>query len=980
MVLNKIFQPLLTPFTKNKWQSRNPEVRKKAVQELPVSDQETLSQIAMNDLDESIRAIAANKLSDLDLLQTIIIKCTSETVKQTAQNRLFQLLCGLKHPIPEYDIRETMIRGSRNPALLEFVAANADQATLREITIKRINRDPLLGDIALSDTNSQVRQLAARQIAKRSTLERVAKNSRRKDKRVYKIVKTKLDRIIDDEVRPALLAAEVIDICDKLQKLHKRNLLLQEKTTFANYVKRWNEIKNFANKETTEQFQSICSDITNSIDKLEQQKQKEQQSTQILETLLGNLSSVIDELLNAREVEEPDLNSIDTNEKTIQNLGHEFDSIIKTLTDQDIINTYNNKFQAILDLADAQNEPQISDNSLEKLKSFTEQAETMLEKSAFILEKTISALQQKFSLQIESTNFTNDELEQYQQRFNSAIGSLKEKLAIQQNTASQFKNQIENKTKQIKTSISDGQVSKADKSLHELLRQIDKSSSLSISEKQHYHQHLKQIQSELGDLSSWRNWAHGHERENLTHEAEKIAQEAQNSTQLNTEFTDIMAQVNELRKKWKTMRSHTPDELWQRFNNACNLAYERCTPFIEQQTATRQANLEAKHALCEQLEQYIESTGWPTAKDAPIDTSINWIQVDKITKQARKEWSEIGYVDRKVHKQILKRFDHSIAIIREELKKAWRINLDLFYDLINKVEALHETLDDDLPGAIQHAKEYQQQWKKIGPVSAHQRNKIWKNFRSACDVIFAKRQEGVEQKNEQNNERLREKEAICENLEALNQQPLNSKDLENAYHDIQLLWKGLEPKAKAISKEVNRRYKKAKETYYDKLNALISLEQEQQLDLLKQKAELCTQVEAMPDTEEETSTQLQEKWQQLSPLPHSLDSRLNKRFENALSSAAKDKEAFKQKELETKQQFCLKHEILLGIDSPEEDQQARMEMQVELLNSNLGQNRNDEAQDSQASSYELQQQWYSLTNYTQDKSLEKRFIKLLSNE
>jgi len=57
-----------------------------------------------------------------------------------------------------------------------------------------------------------------------------------------------------------------------------------------------------------------------------------------------------------------------------------------------------------------------------------------------------------------------------------------------------------------------------------------------------------------------------------------------------------------------------------------------------------------------------------------------------------------------------------------------------------------------------------------------------------------------------------------------------------------------------------------------------------------------------------------------------------------------------------------------------------MEMQVELLNSNLGQNRNDEAQDSQASSYELQQQWYSLTNYTQDKSLEKRFIKLLSNE
>ena len=181
MVLNKILKPILTPFSKDKWQSRNPEVRKKAIQELPVSAQDILAEVAMNDPDETIRALAANRLNDLDLLQTIIMKGTNGTVKQAAENRLFQLLSGLKHPVPEYDVREKMIRGSRNPALLEFVAANADKAELRELTIKRISRDPLLGDIALTDTNAQVRQLAAQQIAKRSTLERVAKNSRRKD-------------------------------------------------------------------------------------------------------------------------------------------------------------------------------------------------------------------------------------------------------------------------------------------------------------------------------------------------------------------------------------------------------------------------------------------------------------------------------------------------------------------------------------------------------------------------------------------------------------------------------------------------------------------------------------------------------------------------------------------------------------------------------------------------------------------------------
>ncbi len=155
-LLNKLFNPLISSFSKDKWQSRNPEIRKKAVLDLPVSDQETLNDIAMNDSEESIRAIAANKLSDLDLLQTIIMKGTNGTVKEAAQNRLFQLICGLKHPIPDYDVREKMIRGSRNSALLEFVAANADDASLREITIKKISRDPLLGDIALTDENPHI--------------------------------------------------------------------------------------------------------------------------------------------------------------------------------------------------------------------------------------------------------------------------------------------------------------------------------------------------------------------------------------------------------------------------------------------------------------------------------------------------------------------------------------------------------------------------------------------------------------------------------------------------------------------------------------------------------------------------------------------------------------------------------------------------------------------------------------------------------
>ena len=114
MVLTKIIKPIFTPFSRQKWQSKNPEVRKKAIAELPNSEQAIIYEIAMNDVDESIRVLAAARLNDLDLLQTIIMKGTNSQVKDAAQLKLFQLLSGLKHPVPEYTIREKMIHGTRN--------------------------------------------------------------------------------------------------------------------------------------------------------------------------------------------------------------------------------------------------------------------------------------------------------------------------------------------------------------------------------------------------------------------------------------------------------------------------------------------------------------------------------------------------------------------------------------------------------------------------------------------------------------------------------------------------------------------------------------------------------------------------------------------------------------------------------------------------------------------------------------------------
>ena len=974
MVLNKLFKPIISPFTKEKWQSKNTEVRKKAVQELPVSAQETLADIAVNDSDETIRAIAASKLSDLDLLQTIIMKGTNGTVKEAALTRLFQLLSGIKHPVPDFQVREKMIRGSRNSALLEFVAANAHEASLREIAIPRISRDPLLGDIALTDENAGIRQLAARQIAKRSTLERVAKQSRRKDKRVYKIVKTKLDKIIEDEERPVRLAAEVIEICDKLEKLKKRNRLLQEKTTFENFVTRWSEIQNFASEELTERYHAICEDIITRMDELEHRQQEQQTALVKLDTLLSALSSTVDELLQSSDRGEAEARQQEDRHKIITNLGMEWDETLKALEDKQLIEEYNRKFQTLLDLLDNQSHTEDHGCDTDKLNNLIAQAENMLHKDAYIPEKTLAALQDKFQQRIKDSAGTN--IEARQEHFNNIITQLKDRLAVQQEKAAQLKTSIEQKNQSIKQLISDGHVSKADKQLHELFKIIDNSEVLSSAEKNHYHQILHDIRATLGDLSAWKNWAHDKERENLIQRAQQVLEQARNSTSLDTEFTEITAEIKALRKQWKTLRSRTQESMWQQFNNTCNEAYSLCSPYIEQQAAQRKANLKAREQLCEQLETYIDSMGWPTEEDAPVDESIDWIKVDKITRQARKEWSEIGFVERKKHKAINQRFDKDIEIIRNELKKVWHINQQQFNDLIHKVQQLHELMDDDLNTAINKAKQYQQDWKKIGPVSPFQRNKLWKKFRAACDVIFDKRKQQIEQKQSHNTERLREKEAICENLEALNQQPLKRRDLEQAFKDIENLWQELAPEAKAISREVNARYKKAREAFDKKLDDLKAREQAQQIERLKQKAELCSRLEAIESADQAVIEDIEQQWQTLDALPTSLEQAIQNRYQSALEHIEQDHKDLIEKEQQQKQQFCLKYEILSGHPSPEDQQQARMAMQVELLNSNLG-HRSESAENS-ITRYQLQKQWYVMSNYSQDKALQARFEALLS--
>ncbi len=61
-------------------------------------------------------------------------------------------------------------------------------------------------------------------------------------------------------------------------------------------------------------------------------------------------------------------------------------------------------------------------------------------------------------------------------------------------------------------------------------------------------------------------------------------------------------------------------------------------------------------------------------------------------------------------------------------------NLQLKIELCIQAEALQNSTD--WKKTMDELIELQKRWKEIGPVSAKISEKIWKRFRSACDVFF----------------------------------------------------------------------------------------------------------------------------------------------------------------------------------------------------------------------------------------------------
>jgi hypothetical protein len=254
------------------------------------------------------------------------------------------------------------------------------------------------------------------------------------------------------------------------------------------------------------------------------------------------------------------------------------------------------------------------------------------------------------------------------------------------------------------------------------------------------------------------------------------------------------------------------NEIWERFKEATSQINKRHHEYFEKQKDDQRKNLDAKIALCQEVESIT------------LLEIKNFRDFDEKAEKVvalQKMWRTIGFAPKKQNNKIYQRFRDACDAFFEKKrgfyadnKEMQQNNLQLKIDLCVQAEALQESTD--WKAASDALIKLQKDWKEIGPVPRKQSEKSWKRFRKACDHFFERKTGHFAELDTSYEDNLKAKVAVIEELEKF--EP--GSDVQAAFERLKELQRkfteiGFVPFNK--KDEITNRYRDAINREFDKL-------------------------------------------------------------------------------------------------------------------------------------------------------------------
>lgn len=956
-----MFKALFKP----KWQHKDPLVRKRAVLDFNparAEDRAALLQVARADSDAEVRSAALKRIADLDVLAGVAQADANENVRSLANQRFGLLLCGIEHSVATLADRLQRLAALSDVKLIEDVARRGVESGLRRAALQRVEREALLGDIALQDADAELRYAAVARIQQKSTLERVAKQARMKDKRVSAAAREKLEQMAADEERPTRLRTQARHVCAALEALARASdwmvvgaRLTRIEADWKQLHAEWDAVKDGAfDADLSARFSAARAAFDTAFAQHEQALREQREAEAQREAVLARKQELCEQLERLLgEVKQQAAPALDDAEHISRALR-----LIRTSWDEagslpgSDEQLWSARFSGLAEQIEAvvRDIPQFRAAQAAVVDVET-RVQAALVSTDVLAERDIKAFDKQLNAVARPQHFALDPAPQ--QRIHAVLEQLRARNAQQLQKISADVATFTRLVGDITQATDDGQSQIAGE-LHRQAQEVYDglpAPDAATLRKQEVYRRFQAAAKNVRVLWSWKRWAGAPVKENLVAEMESLAAQLQQGPELERDYHDIADKIRAARDQWKELGATDnagAKALWERFKNACDVAYAPCEVFFAREREQRKQHAAQKTAMCDGLEQFIAGCDWEHA---------DWKKIERLLRTAREEWNAIGPVDRAQSNALNKRFRVVMDDLAARLSAERKLNKSKKETLIRRMEQLADSVKDllaDSPAlkdAITQSKQLQSQWKQIG--QSAESNSLWNSFRAASDRIFAQREAVHAAQDQQRQEHLASAQALCAQVEEFAR--LQGDALRQARGKVQQAKADFERVGalpKEAEREVTQHFQRACREFEQREKAGLRHEREQSARLFERKVELCDQLENAADgllsgalTPETAAAQMlaaQEAWQALASLPDDVEQRLSTRFQAAaetlhgLQGPQRDTIAAQlakraQENLVSKELLCLRLEIATGIESPAEYGGQRMQYQVDQL-------------------------------------------------
>ncbi|MBC3847238.1 DUF349 domain-containing protein [Winogradskyella echinorum] len=246
-----------------------------------------------------------------------------------------------------------------------------------------------------------------------------------------------------------------------------------------------------------------------------------------------------------------------------------------------------------------------------------------------------------------------------------------------------------------------------------------------------YHHHVERfydflhLNNDLRDMDFKHNYD---QKLKIIERAEELAKDENT----NRSFRELQV----LHKLWKEelgpVGKEHREEIWERFSKATKTIHDKRQAYYADMDKAHEKNLERKEEIIAQINAVNEDSA---------NSHSAWQKKIKTIEKLREDFFNAGKVPIKVNeatwtkfKDAVRTFNRSKNHFYKDLKKDQYENLKKKKELIKIAEDNKDS--EDFKTVTPLMKKIQSDWKKIGHVPRRDSDKIWKQFKAACNHYF----------------------------------------------------------------------------------------------------------------------------------------------------------------------------------------------------------------------------------------------------